>query len=58
MTRTPAAAFPSSPSLGCCISGSGGRMSAALVTETDAGKIMGKMSWIRGSNEAILLRYP
>jgi len=33
-------------------------MSVAFVTETDAGKIMGKMSWIRGNNEAILLRYP
>lgn len=35
-----------------------GRISAAFVTVTDAGKIMGRMSWINGNRDAILLRYP
>jgi hypothetical protein len=53
ITRT--LGVPPSASLSC---GSGGRISAALVTVTDAGRIMGKMSWMSGKKDAILLRYP
>lgn len=35
----------------------GGRMSAAFVTATEAGKIMGRMSWMSGNKDAILFRY-
>ena len=60
MTRTLSlgASFPPSPSpspspsTGCV---SGGRMSAAFVTATDAGSSIGRMSWINGNKDAILL---
>lgn len=37
---------------------SGGKMSAALVTATDAGRIIGRISWISGRKDAILRKYP
>lgn len=42
----------------CSLGGvGGGTMSAAFVTEMDAGKIMGRISCISGNSEAILSRY-
>ncbi len=40
--------------LRCCRGSSGGRISADLITDTGAGRIMGRSSWIRGIREAIM----